>query len=241
MLKNLDIAFPHEYSREEKVSIARQTFSHFFQTILEMLISKRFPIAQDVQIEGGEHLDQALAKGQGCYILAMHMGNWEAMGAAVTKRFGPSYTAVKRVGGDGLNRFVEERRRENGFHWIERTGKGSATRRIFEILAEGHIVGFVMDQARPGEPRLPFFTQTAKTNTSLAAIMQKRPAPIVPAFIVRRRFGSHTFKVFPELVLTQTGDKAADILANSILFNKTVEDCIRLHPEQYFWFHNRWK
>jgi len=42
-----------------------------------------------------------------------------------------------------------------------------------------------MPQARPGEPRLPFFNKPAKTNTSLAAFWQRYPAPIVPGYCRR--------------------------------------------------------
>lgn len=241
MLKNLDIAFPTEYTREEKVKMARSTFSHFLQTILEVMISKKYPIDADVEVVGAEYLNAALAEGKGCYILAFHMGNWEAMGATVTRRFRPAYTAVKKVGSTGLNRFVEERRQENGLYWLPRTSPGAAVKRMFQVLNEGNIVGFIMDQARPGEPRLPFFTQTAKTNTSLAAIWAKRPAPVLVISIVRKKFGSHLLTLQPPLELQMTGDKAADVLANSLIFNQAVERNVRLHPDQYFWFHNRWK
>lgn len=241
MLKNLDIAFPTEYTRAEKVVLARKSFSHFLQTILEVLISKKHPIDKDVEVFGSEYLDEALAREEGCYIMAFHMGNWEAMGATLTRRFRPTYTAVKKVGSDGLNRFVEERRQANGLYWIPRTSPGAAVKRMFQILKEGNIVGFIMDQARPGEPRLPFFSQTAKTNTSLAAIWNKRPAPILVACMVRTAFGSHKLALYPALELQKTGDKDADILANSLIFNQAVERNVRKHPEQYFWFHNRWK
>lgn len=241
MLQNLDIAFPKEYSREEKVVIARKSFSHFLQTILEVMISAKHPIDHDVEVIGGDYLNEALAEGQGAYLVAFHMGNWEAMGATITRRFRPSYTAVKKVGSDGLNRFVEERREANGLYWLPRTSPGSAVKKMFQVLKEGNIVGFIVDQARPGEPRLPFFTKTAKTNTSLAAIWLKKPAPVLTICMNRKTFGSHQLTVYPALNLQNTGDKDADILANSLLFNQAVETSVRLHPEQYFWFHNRWK
>lgn len=241
MLSNLDIAFQDQYSRPEKVLIARKSFSHFLQTILEVLISKKHRIDKDVEIVGSEYLDEALAKGEGCYLLAIHMGNWEAMGATITRRFRPAYTAVKKVGSTGLNRFVEERREANGLYWLPRTSPGAAVKRMFQVLKEGNIVGFIIDQARPGEPRLPFFSKTAKTNTSLAAIWLKRPAPILVVCMTRKSFGSHVLTLQPALNLQNTGDKEADVLANSLLFNQAVEGNVRLHPEQYFWFHNRWK
>ncbi|MCX6131608.1 MAG: lysophospholipid acyltransferase family protein, partial [Proteobacteria bacterium] len=112
---------------------------------------------------------------------------------------------------------------------------------IREVLARGEIVGFIIDQARPGEPRLPFFSKPAKTNTSLAAIWCRARAPIVPVFIHRQSFGHHIIECQPELVLQETASSADDIIHNSLIFNRVVETAVRRYPEHYFWFHNRWK
>ena len=241
MLQNLDIAFPDTYSRAEKINMARASYSHFLQTLLEVFISATYPIDANVEVVGGEILLRALAEENGAYIVACHMGNWEAMAATITKRFRPAYTVVKKVGSDGLNRYVEERRLANGLYWIPRVKKGDALRQMIEILGRGDIVGFIMDQARPGEPRLPFFSKTAKTNTSLAAIWQKRPAPVVFAHMYRTRFGHHVLTIHGPLEMQVTSDKAADILHNALNFNQQVEMVVRSRPEHYFWFHNRWK
>ena len=110
MLQNLDIAFPDQYTKAAKIKIARVSFANFLQTLFEVLISKTFPIDANVEVIGGQYLDEALSQNRGVFIVVFHMGNWEAMGAMITKRFRPAYTVVKKVGGDGLNRFVEELR-----------------------------------------------------------------------------------------------------------------------------------
>lgn len=241
MMRNLDIAFPDQYSRAEKTRIARASFSHFLQTLFEVLISAKYPIDADVEVIGGELLTDALAQEKGVFIVAMHMGNWEAMGAVITKRFRPAYTVVKKVGSDGLNKYVEERRLANGLYWIGRERTGDAVRQMFKILKKGDIVGFIMDQARPGEPRLPFFSQSAKTNTSLAAIWGRRPAPVLVASMHRKVFGKHVLTIQGPLTMRVSENPDDDILFNAQMFNQQVEANVRLHPEHYFWFHNRWK
>ncbi len=241
MMGNLTIAFLDQYSKDEKTKIARASFSHFIQTIFEVLISARHPIDAEVEVIGGEALTRALEENKGAFIVAMHMGNWEAMGAVITKRFRPAYTVVKKVGSDGLNKYVEERRLANGLYWIGRERTGDAVRQMFKILKAGEIVGFIMDQARPGEPRLPFFSKPAKTNTSLAAIWGRRPAPVMVATMHRTAFGKHVLEIEGPLTLRVTENPDDDILANALLFNQQVEASVRRYPEHYFWFHNRWK
>ncbi|MCX6128205.1 MAG: lysophospholipid acyltransferase family protein, partial [Proteobacteria bacterium] len=112
---------------------------------------------------------------------------------------------------------------------------------IREVLDRGEIVGFVIDQARPGEPRLPFFGTPAQTNTSFAAIWHRRQAPIVPGYMHRTAFGEHVLEFEKPLHLDVSKDRANDILQHSELFNTVVERAVRKYPEHYFWLHNRWK
>lgn len=240
MLNNLAIAFPDKRV-DERTSIARQSVEAFVLTAFELLRSRRHDIAGHIELRGAEHARQALAEGRGVYVLCFHLGNWEAMGAKITRTLAPAYVLVKKVGHGGVDRFVSELRAHNGFLTVKRQKKGDGFTAIKEVLTRNEIVGFVMDQARPGEPKLPFFGHPAKTNTSFAAIWRRQPAPIVPAFIRRTRLGAHVLEFFPEVKPVVTGDAEADILQQSAAFNAVVEEHVRKYPEQYFWMHNRWK
>lgn len=240
IIQNLGIAFP-DMTAAEKTRVGRASVENFALTAMELFRSKRHDIAGKISISGAEHMRGALAEGRGAYILCFHLGNWEAMGAKCTRVFTPSYVLVKKVGHGGVDKFVSEMRAHNGFLTVKRQKKGDGFSAIKEILSRGEIVGFVMDQARPGEPKLPFFGRPAKTNTSFAAIWRRQPAPIVPAWIRRKRIGEHELQFFPEVRPTVTDDAEADILRHSTEFNAIVEQHVRSCPEQYFWMHNRWK
>lgn len=240
VLKNLKLAFP-EKTAAERISIGRASIKNFALTALEFFRSQGTDIAARVEIRGMEHARAALEQGQGVYILCFHLGNWEAMGAAVTRMIAPAYVLVKKVGSSSVDRFVSELREKNGFLTVKRRKKGDGYTAIKEILGRNEIVGFVMDQARPGEPKLPFFGHPAKTNTSLAAIRQRVLAPVVPSFIVRTGPSQHVVEFFPEVQLEASGDPAEDIRSHSTRFNEIVEAYVRQAPEQYFWMHNRWK
>ncbi len=240
VLNNLALAFP-EKSEAERVAIGRASMKNFALTALEFFRSQGTDIAARIEIRGVEHARAALEQGSGIYILCFHLGNWEAMGAAVTRMIAPAYVLVKKVGGTSVDRFVSELREKNGFLTVKRRKKGDGYAAIKEILGRGEIVGFVMDQARPGEPKLPFFGRPAKTNTSLAAIRQRVPGPVVPSYILRTGPSQHVVEFFPELKLEESGDAGRDVLEHSTKFNAIVEACVRKAPEQYFWMHNRWK
>ena len=240
MLRNLAIALP-ELTDAERVTLARRSLEQFALTGLEFLRSPQVDIAARVTFVHDHYMRDALAQGRGAYILCCHLGSWEAMAAACTRTLVPSYVLVKKVGSSGVERFVAETRAKNRFLTVPRQAKGDGFRAIREILGRGEIVGFVMDQARPGEPRLPFFGAPAKTNTSLGAIWQRAPAPIIPAFARRTALGAHVVEFLPEVQLTTTDDPAADVLRHACAFNQVVETMVRRAPDQYFWLHNRWK
>jgi KDO2-lipid IV(A) lauroyltransferase len=43
------------------------------------------------------------------------------------------------------------------------------------------------------------------------------------------------------LRLVRSGDEAADVVANTQLFTKVLEDYVRRYPGQWLWVHRRWK
>lgn len=241
VLKNLHIAFGSTKSEAELSHIGRESVRNFALTILELFWSSRNDVVRQVTLKNDHFIRDALAPGKGVFILCCHLGNWETMGAACTRLLTPSHVLVKKVGSASVNRFVEELRENAGFIGVKRAGKGAGYRAIKDALARGEVVGFVMDQARPGEPKFPFFGKLAKTNTSLAGIWPRNRAPIVPAFITRQRAAVHTLEFLPALAMTETGNEEEDVRANTAKFNQAVEEMIRHRPEQYFWMHDRWK
>ena len=257
--KNIELAFgPADADRGRLV---RRSYQEFAKTAIEFLRGYRRDLCQNITLRGEENITTALAEGRGVYILCFHLGNWEALGAAVNRLIGPAGVVVKPVGSQEVNRFVTEVRRKNGFLVIDRSGPGAGYRAIRTTIKTGKMVGFVMDQSRPGEPRLPFFGHPAKTNTGLAKIWAKNPAPIVPAYITRSSFERHTVTFKPALDMVglptfsinsitsqSTGETprflSGDLephLIHSAYFNTIIAECIRQAPEQYLWLHNRWK
>ncbi len=241
ILKNLDIAFPEQYSRKEKDEIGFKSVVSFLFTELELLASKNGMLSESVTFANSHVLTDILKRGQGAYVLCIHIASWEACAAAVNRKIARAHIIVKKVGGVKTDAFVRKLREHNGFLSIKREKKGDAFRAIGEIIGRGEVVGFVMDQARPGEPELPFFGRPAKTNTSFSGIWKKVPAPIVPYWSRRTAIGKYEVFFGEEVHPIVTGNDREDNIAQSLQFNKIVEDMIRQCPSQYFWLHNRWK
>ena len=56
-----------------------------------------------------------------------------------------------------------------------------------------------------------------------------------------RRIGKYRLRFDPVLELIRTGDQERDIVANTQMFTKLIEDYVRKYPDQWLWVHRRWK
>ena len=240
-LRNIKIAFP-DIKDSDAVIMARSAMIHLVTTIVELIWVCTHDPEDRVSVVNPEILSDALARGNGAYVLCTHTGNFEAFAMILSKKFAKVTSPVKRVGSSkGLNQFIAENRARQGMDAFVRTKKGEGFLAIRKALDEKRIVGFMMDQARPGEPRLPLFGKPAKTNTSLGAIWERCPAPVIPGYSERVGFARHVVHLLPEVHFTSTGDAAADVLSRAVACNTIVETIVRRCPDQYWWVHDRWK
>ena len=236
---NLNIVYNNTKTDKEKRTIAYRCYYNFFLTGIECLAKPNGDISETVVVEGQEHMQHAK---NGAYLLCLHMGNWEAM---VSKFPELGYTingVVKKVGSNSINNYVSKMRIKNGTIPTERGGKkGDTFEKIKNQILRHELAGFFLDHSRPGAPKLPFFGKPAKTNTSLAALVKKVPAPVIPIYIVREGVAKHRLTILAPVELKDTDNYKKDVLENTLKFNEVFEGIIKKCPEQYFWLHNRWK
>jgi len=65
--------------------------------------------------------------------------------------------------------------------------------------------------------------------------------PVVPIFCLRGARGKYHLKVLPPVAYERTTSLRHDIQAYTQVLMEMLEDAIRNDPEQWFWFHRRWK
>ena len=152
----------------------------------------------------------------------------------------PIGAIVRRQG----NRLVDERlqhlRRKLG---VETIYQGQAPSRVPRLLRSNGVVGIVGDQdARRSGIFVPFFGRPASTHRGPALFALRLGAPVFSC-IARRLPGSEVrYEVRGERVeFEPTGELDRDVNALTAELARRLEKEIRRAPEQYFWFHKRWK
>ncbi|MYM63753.1 lysophospholipid acyltransferase family protein [Pseudomaricurvus sp. HS19] len=237
-LQNLQISFP-ELGNAERRRLARVSMMETGKLALETgAVWLRDLSWTESRIKGvyNEHLlDEALASGQGLIILAPHLGNWEVLGLYVETRVHvtslyqppnmPSFEAV-----------IRDAREKNGATLVPTNNRGVAA--LIKALRSGGVSGILPDQvpAPSGGDFAPFFGRPALTMTLVHNLQQRSGCRIMAGF-AQRVPGGFEIHFQPADDEIYSGDSAQALAA----LNRTVENCVRLVPEQYQWEYKRYR
>ncbi len=236
---NLGAAYPN-LNMEERSGIAKRVFRNFGRTGAEFLRAQRLPpeaVDKMMEIENLSIVDEALAAGKGVIVITAHFGNWELMARHLTDK-GYSLCVVARDANDSrTNKIVNEIRRENGYEVLSR---GNAARFVLGKLRKNEIVGILPDQ-NAGDIFVPFFGMDCGSVSGPAIMHIRTGAPIIPAFCVRLPDNRHRVEIKPPLDIRLTGDTQADTRTIMTQVQSAIEQQIRSYPDQWLWFHDRWK
>ena len=107
---------------------------------------------------------------------------------------------------------------------------------MYDVLAQNRILGLVSDQdAKQRGVFVDFFGVPASTPKGAALFHLKSQAPIMLGACVQTGFQRYRIELVPVIASNQN---VKDITQ---AYTTLLEKFIRQFPEQYFWFHRRWK
>lgn len=241
--RNLRLALP-ELSRSERRRIVRGVYRNLGRMLAECAHFPRYTrdnVKEVITYDGFENYAEAVRRGRGVLYLTGHLGAWE-LGAFAHSVYGyPLHVVIRALDNPHLNDLVNAHRTLAGNRIIE---KRDFLRGVLEALKKNEAVGILIDQnSSPQEGVfVDFFRVPACTATGLAKIALRTHAAVVPAFAFwDAQQGRYRLRFDPPLELVRTGDPEQDIVANTQLFMRVLEDHIRRHPDQWLWIHRRWK
>jgi KDO2-lipid IV(A) lauroyltransferase len=109
---------------------------------------------------------------------------------------------------------------------------------IIKALNKNMIVFILADQARPGV-YAKFFGKYVQCQKGAFVIALRKGSPVIPIFILREKYG-HKIKIFEQIEMEDS--KSFNFTIKMIEnYNSLLENLIKNHPEQYYWFHRRFK
>src|SRR5580658_667413 len=233
-IRNLSLALPN--------ANATKIIDAGFQSIARVLVAfARFPaihranVHRWIRCEGAEHFETALRAGRGVLFATAHLGNWELSAFAHAILTGPMNVVVRPLDNPLIDRMVERRRALSGNRLMS---KRDIARPILKALAANQAVGMLIDHNSSADSGVfvDFFGTPACSGTGFAKLAAHSRAAVIPGFalwsVTERRY---VLRFYPPVPMT--GDAARDTAA----LQRTLEEIVRAHPDQWLWIHRRWK
>jgi KDO2-lipid IV(A) lauroyltransferase len=244
-LANLARAFPDKPQPELR-AIVRRSSRNLGRLLAE---TSQFPkltpnnISDFVSIENPELWKNEIerAKQTGGIILTAHLGNFELL-AYAHGLWGHPVTLVHRTMRNPLvDQMILDIRERAGTISLP---KKNAARLLIRSLRNKELVALPADQNQRTNTGVfaDFFGIPACTTPGPARLAAHTGAPIVPVFLVREGESErHRLVIYPEIELADTGDKLADLIETTERCNRAIERILTDHPDQWIWFHKRWR
>jgi len=199
------------------------------------------PVEEFCEIDGLDHMRDALGEGRGVMFVTAHCGNWELLSARLPVAGVPLISVVRELDDARVDHLVTTSRTRFGTEIFPRGP--AAGRHIARALAKNKVVGLLIDQDIRDVPGVfvPFFGRPAWTPSGAAMLAIRRGCPVIPGFIHRRPDGTHAAEIHPPLTMPRDGTLEDRIQELTAAATAAIERQIRAYPEQWVWMHRRWR
>ena len=245
VIGNLSMVFGMEKDLNEMTRLAKEVFFHFTLTSLEIIYMIATPFKQflmDIEIKGRDHLDAALALGNGVIALGAHLGSFPLLGTRLAAE-GYLFNVIVNEGKfPKLMKRMESYRRQFGQKSFPPKPATAAIKKSLNSLYRNEILYLIADeQQRRGGIPVPFFGQRAFTPPGPAILSLKTGAPILPMFLLRENGIPQTLIIGNPIEIERTSDDKKDTEILTAKFTKVIEEAVRQYPSQWAWLNRRWK
>jgi KDO2-lipid IV(A) lauroyltransferase len=224
--------------------LQKKIYDHFGNLFVEIsrTLARRKPqsILARSRILHPEILEQALQKKRGLIVFSAHFGNWEWLPLILHAHLHKDINSIARPMDNPLiEKKVREFRESLGSKIIY---KQRSLRTILTRLASNEVVFLLIDQNTV--PRegvfVDFFGQKASAITTVAQLYLKKNIPVVPVFL-HYEGQEIILDCLPEINFPGHDDGNDALAALTQQMTGVIETQIRRFPEQWLWFHDRWK
>ena len=243
VMTNLNLAFGETKTKEEKLEIAKKCYYNFakylgINFILNQNTTKQ-KILEQVVFKNEHFLLDAMKSGRPIIVTTAHFGQWEIFGLAVAAHFGPSSVLGRKLDSSVMDKILRANRAQFDVELIDKDG---GAKDILKALKARRIVGILVDQntAPKDGIKVQFFGKDVLHTPAASVLAQKTNALIINAFIYQK--GENLNEIcFEQPIDISTFDKEDAVQKATQMQCSACEEMVRAKPEEYFWFHQRFK
>ena len=240
--RNLRFACP-EWPLDKINKISIKTFQNMGITVLEicqMTCFSKEDILQKVSIRGKENLLNTIKSPKGVIMISAHIGNWEMCHLFLSSYLQKSQVVVAQNQPYIIERIIHKLRTSTGNTIISKKG---AMIKLVRTLRKGKMIGLLIDQgtSRREGVDVTFLGRNTYATHAASLLAARYNCPVLPVYCIRESDAKLTVVVEPILRLHKTDDVRSDLRTNTQIMTDSVEKMVSLYPEQWLWFHKRWK
>ena len=235
-LANLKLAFP-EKTDEERIKLAKKNYKVLTKAYLSSLWMMDFIFDETkVNVENYHILDEAVAEKKGLIIACMHMGNVE-VALKITEKYRLS-DVVKAQRNPYIDEYITKNRSQFNFNMIKKSK--STSRELLKVIKNKQIIALFSDHRDKGTT-VNFFGRDTIAPTGAIHFALKFKVPLLFQYSILNEDNTNTVKFIKRIKLIETGDLKNDIKVNTQNLIDLMEEEIKKYPEQWMWFHDRWR
>ncbi len=240
---NLGLAFP-ELDEATRRALGTAVARHFGRVTLDALRIQRLSpeeLLAEVEVVGKDNLERALEMEKGVFLLSAHIGSWEVAALVAGLLIPAGFAVVNRPLDNDLLEAELERLR--GLFGNRALGKQNITRSMLKQLRRGGAVGILIDQRVLEDEgiQVQFFGHPAWTHPALARFAARSGAPVVPIWGLWDGPGKYTVRFDTPLIPGELSEAEQGEVPLTTRLTAINEGVIRERPEQWLWYHDRWR
>ncbi|MGN0837526.1 MAG: lysophospholipid acyltransferase family protein [Pyramidobacter sp.] len=242
VLDALEASFPEKDAAWRRKTL-HGIYRHFSWMIVEFLTAVNNPALVSkmvVQVEGREIVDRLMAEKKGCFILTGHFANWEICGAWMPQNGYPMMPAARDADDPDFAELIEHYRSTLGEKTL-RKGAMNVRHMIKQARAGGMIALLADQDAGPDAEPVTFLNRRTTMVEGPAALSLMSGLPLITIYSLRLAPFKYRIIMLPPITTgceERTKEHISEITQKA---NDVLDQMVRRAPEQWFWFHRRWK
>ncbi|MCV3376582.1 lipid A biosynthesis lauroyl acyltransferase [Campylobacter sp. IFREMER_LSEM_CL2194] len=233
---NLKICFPEKDQkwRDETSHNIYKNFAKFGIDFIKNQNASKEEIINKICFDDEEQILNIMQSKRPLIVTTAHYGNWELLALS----FGAKFQGISIVGraldSMVMDKILSKNRTQFNIELIEKKG---GLKKMLKALKEGRSLGILTDQdAVDGESvKIQYFNQEVNFIAGASVLAKKTNAMILPCFVYQKD-GKFFVKTFKALDASKVSiEELTKYQA------KCCEEMIKFKPDEYFFFHKRFK
>ncbi len=249
-LGNLRLVFGGEQTerslkRKALERLAVRNYQHISESFCEAVravLEGRSTARERIRVRGVENLESAFSGGRGVLVVTGHMGNFGLIGYRLAMEGYPFNLVFRYPEAPGAAASILGILESQHVRVISAVPRHECVAQCLERLRANELVCLLIDQ-REGDAGvdISFLGRPSRAAAGPALLALRTGAAVVPVFMTRESTGRHRLDILAALEQARKGTLRSDVEAFTGRINRVLEERIRLHPEQWWWMHRRWK